>query len=103
MRRKATRQKSQPFISISVALSLLVIWLLSGCAMPQNHLQTKPVRSVQIPPLPSYARQPTTPSVCWPTCLDALTHERESWQTWLNSGALPAELVNVPTTKPAKP
>ena len=103
MQRKPMPQKSPPFVSISNALVLLVIWLLSGCAMLQKPLLTEPVRSVQIPPLPSYARQPTTPSVCLPTCLDALTQERESWQTWLNSGALPAELAKENTTLSKKP
>ena len=103
MRKKPMPPKSKPFISIGTALVIVLLWSLAGCKTPPAPLPPAPVRSVQIPPLPSYARQPTTPSVCWPTCLDALTHERESWQTWLNSGALPAELVNVPTTKPAKP
>ena len=102
MRKTPTPKKSPPFISTWTVLALLAVWLLSSCATPPQPLPSEPVRSVQLPPLPTFARQPATPSVCWPTCLDALTTERKNWLTWLNNGALPAELVNGSTTKHEK-
>lgn len=99
MRKKPMSKKSPPFITIWTALVVVLLWSLGGCKTLPAPLPPAPVRSVQIPPLPSYARQPTTPSVCFPTCLDALTQERESWQTLLNSGALPAEPANGDTKR----
>lgn len=101
MRRKTMPKKSKPFISISTALALLAVWLLSGCVTPQPPLPPEPVRSVQIPPLPKYARQPETPSMCLPTCLDALTNERAYWQTLLTGDTSLAAPASARTTPPA--
>jgi len=102
MRRKTMPKKSPPFISISTVLALLAVWLLSGCVTPPKPLPSAPVRSVQIPPLPTFARQPATPSACLPTCLDALTNERAYWQTLLTGDTSPAVPVSASTTPPAK-
>lgn len=102
MHKKPMAKKSPPFVSIWTALVLVLLWSLAGCETQPQQLPSAPVRSVQIPPLPQYARQPQTPSVCWPTCLDALTIERKNWLQWLNNGALPEELANGSTTKPEK-
>ena len=103
MPRKPTPKKSPPFISASTVLLLLAVWLLSGCAAPPKPLPSEPVRSVQLPPLPTFARQPATPSECLPTCLDALTSERAYWQTLLTSDTSPAAPASAITTPPAKP
>lgn len=102
MRRKTMPKKSKPFISISTVLALLAVWLLSGCVTPQPPLPPEPVRSVQLPPLPTFARQPATPSECLPTCSDALTSERAYWQTLLTGDTSPAAPASASTTKPAK-
>lgn len=98
MRKTPTPKKSPPFISASTVLLLLAVWLLSGCETPPKPLPSAPVRSVQIPPLPTWARQPATPSECLPTCLDALTRERESWQTLLTGATLPGAPASASTT-----
>ncbi len=102
MRRKNMQKKSKPFISISTVLALLAVWLLSGCVTPQPPLPPGPVSSVQLPPLPTFARQPETPSECLPTCLDALTSERAYWQTLLTGDTLPAAPASASTTPPAR-
>lgn len=102
MRRKNMQKKSKPFISIWTVLALLAVWLLSGCVTPQPPLPPEPVRSVQLPPLPTFARQPEIPSECWPTCWDALTSERQSWLKSLTSDTSPAAPASASTTPPAK-
>lgn len=102
MRKKNTAKKQKPFISLWTVLAMIAVWLLTGCGTPLPALSPKPVQSVQLPPLPSWARQPTTPSECLPTCLDGLTRERGYWQTLLNSGTLPAEPASESTTPPVK-
>lgn len=102
MRKTPTPKKSPPFSTIATVLALLAVWLLSGCVTPQPPLPPEPVRSVQLPPLPTFARQPATPSECLPTCLDALTSERESWQTLLTGDTLPAAPASASTTAPAR-
>lgn len=102
MPRKPTPKKSPPFISASTVLLLLAVWLLSGCKTPPPPLPSEPVRSVQLPPLPTFARQPEIPSECWPTCLDALTSERAYWQTLLTGDTSPAAPASASTTAPAK-
>lgn len=102
MRKTPMPKKSPPFIWTWPALALLAVWLLSGCAAPPPPLPSEPVRSVQLPPLPTFARQPETPSECWPTCLDALTSARESWQTLLTGDTSPAAPANSSTTAPGK-
>lgn len=103
MRKTPTPKKSPPFVSISTVLVIVLLWSLAGCVTPQPPLPPEPVRSVQIPPLPTWARQPATPSVCLPTCLDALTRERENWQTLLTGDTSPAAPASASTTQPAKP
>ena len=102
MPRKSMPRKSPPFISISTVLVLLTVWLISGCVTPQPPLPPEPVRSVQLPPLPTFARQPETPSECLPTCLDGLTKERAYWQTLLTGEASPAAPASASTTRPGK-
>ena len=103
MRPKNTDKKLPLSASLWLLLTLALALLLPGCAAPPKPLPTAPVRSVQIPALPSYARQPTTPSACWQTCLDALTSERELWHESLTTGVSPGVPVSGSTTKPAKP
>ena len=102
MRKTPTPKKSPPFISTWTVLALLAVWLLSGCVTPQPPLPPEPVRSVQPPPLPTFARQPEIPSECWPTCLDALTSERAYWQTLLTGATSPDAPASASTTPPAK-
>lgn len=102
MRKTPTPKKSPPFISTWTVLALLAVWLLSGCVTPQPPLPPEPVRSVQLPPLPTFARQPEIPSECWPTCWDALTSERQSWLRSLTSDTSPAAPASASTTPPAK-
>ena len=102
MRKTPTPKKSPPFVSLSTALVIVLLWSLAGCVTQPPAQQAEPVRSVQIPPLPTWARQPATPSVCLPTCLDALTSERESWQNLLTGDTLPAAPASSSTTPPAR-
>ena len=102
MPRKPMPRKSKPFISIWTALALVLLWSLAGCETPPAPPSSKPVPSVQLPPLPSYARQPQTPLECSPTCLDALTSERAYWQTLLTGDTSPAAPASASTTPPAK-
>lgn len=102
MRKTPTPRKSPPFISTWTALALLAVWLLSGCETPRPPLPPEPVRSVQLPPLPTFARQPEIPSECSPTCLDGLTSERAYWQTLLTGEASPAAPASASTTPPEK-
>lgn len=103
MPKKPTAEKSPPFVSIRTVLAIVLLWSLAGCVTPQPPLPPEPVRSVQIPSLPTWARQPVTPSECLPTCLDALTRERENWQTLLTGATSPDEPASASTTPPAKP
>ena len=102
MRKMPTPRKSPPFVSIWTVLWIVLAWSLFGCATPPQPLPSEPVRSVQLPPLPTFARQPATPSECLPTCLDGLTSERAYWQTLLTADTSPAAPVNVSTTPPVK-
>lgn len=102
MHKKPTAKKSPPFVSISTALVIVLLWNLAGCVTQPPALPPEPVRSVQIPPLPTWARQPVTPSECLPTCSDALTRERENWQTLLTGDTLPAAPASASTTPPVK-
>ena len=102
MPKKSTPQKPKPFISLWTALAIVLLFSLSGCGTRSTPLPGVPVMGVQLPPLPTYARQPTTPLECLPTCLDALMKERESWLTLLTDEALPGAHVNAPTTMPVR-
>ena len=101
MPNKPTPPKSRPFLSSVTLLVLLVVWSLIGCATPPAPLPSLPVKSVQIPPLPGYARQPPLPPECLPTCESALTKERESWLSLLQTLTWPDAPANANTTKPA--
>ena len=79
MPKKHTPSKSRPFVPSLTLLVIVLVWSLVGCATPPAPMPSAPVRSVQMPPLPSYARQPPTPSTCLPTCSAALNSERQSW------------------------
>ena len=99
MPKTKTPSKPRPFLPLWTALALLLLWLISGCATQPQTLQPSLVRGVQLPPLPAVARQGATPSVCLPTCLDALTSERESWLILLTPGTSQAAPVNGPTMR----
>ena len=103
MRKKPMPKKSPPFMSIGTVIVLLLVLWLSGCATPPAPLPPLPVKSVQIPALPSYARQPAPPPECLPTCESGLTKERESWLNLLQTLIWPAEPASVSTTAPAQP
>lgn len=102
MRKTPTPKKSPPFISTWTALALLAVWLLIGCETPPPPLPSEPVRSVQLPPLPTFARQPEIQSACSPTCWDALTSERQSWLKSLTDATSLAEPASANTTAPEK-
>ena len=62
--------------------ALLPPLLLTACASdsPLSPVPQAPVlvsRQIQIPALPESAQQPTPPPECLPTCLQALTRDRE--------------------------
>ena len=103
MRKKPTPENSPPFISIVTVIALLVLLWLTGCATPPAPPPSLPVKSVQIPPLPSYARQPPMPPECLPSCESALTTERESWHGLLMTLTLPGLPANVDMTRRVKP
>lgn len=75
-------------------LLLLLLLASAGCATPLQPLPSRPVQPVRLPALPPEARQLPTPPDCLPTCLDALTQERDGWLKLLTPpapGALPAK------------
>ena len=103
MPKTKTPNKPKPFLSPWTMLAILLLLLTSGCVTQPKTLPPSPVRGVQLPPLPATARQATTPSVCSPTCSDALTKERESWRQSLTKAASVGSPASAPTTPPAKP
>jgi hypothetical protein len=68
---------------------LPLVLLLAACATPQTSSQPdwQQVKPAAIPALPEQARQLPPPPSCSPTCLSALTKERESWRRLLTSPA----------------
>ena len=88
--------------------ALLPLLLLTACA---SGSQLSPVpqapvlvsKQIQIPALPESAQQPTPPPECSPTCLQALTIERERWLSLLTPPKAPALPASGPTGAPAKP
>lgn len=96
--------KKPPAYSMLLALLALLLMLpLAACETQPLQPSPAAVRSVQLPPLPAFARQPTIPSECLPSCLDGLTRERTFWQTLLIGDTSPAEPASESTTPPAKP
>lgn len=75
-------------------LALLLNAMLSGCASTPTYL---PVAGPVLPPLPAEAHQPPTPSMCLPTCSDALTTERKLWLPTPTKPALPGSPASAPT------
>ena len=74
---------------------LLLALLLPACA---SNLPTTASVPAAIPPLPGEARQPKTPSFCYPNCSQGLTRERESWRSSLTaptSQDVPAKLPTI--------
>ena len=63
----------------------LIVLLLTACAgTSTNSLgNSQLVKPATIPVLPMQAKQLPAPPWCLPTCLSALTKERESWQKLL--------------------
>ncbi len=60
------------------AMLLVLVLSAAGCSSaPTRWLAPQ---QVAIPPLPSEARQGPTPSICSPTCSDALASELKSLQ-----------------------
>lgn len=81
-----------------LTLSLLV----TSCA---PHYQTssaslQPVKPAGFQPLPQQARQEPKPPFCLPTCLTALTSERENWRNMLTGQELPVRHANASITQP---
>ena len=103
MPKKPTEKKLPAFVRTSTVLVLLALLWLAGCATPPMQPPSAPVRSVQIPPLPSYARQPPLPPECLPSCESRLTTMRESWLNSLQTPTWPGSPANAATTKPEKP
>ena len=98
MPKKDTPNKRRPFISIWTALAIVLLWSLAGCKTPPKPQPGAPVSSVQLPPLPIWARQPATPLECSPTCLDGLTTERSYWRSLLTGGTSQAGPASESTT-----
>ena len=100
MPNKPMPQKPRPFVLLLSVLVMMAIGLLAGCSVQPKPLPSTPVQGVRLPPLPSYAKQPTTPPECLPTCWDSLTKEREYWLTLLKGEASPEGLANGSTMRP---
>lgn len=79
------------------ALALLTL-LAASCSPVLQPSPTLPADPA-IPPLSPLARQPAIPSFCLPTCLDALTKERESWRSTLTPRELQDKPANATTTR----
>ena len=75
---------------------LLLALLLPACA---SNLPTTASVPAAIPPLPGEARQPKTPSFCYPTCSQGLTRERESWQSSLTAPTSQGAPAKLPTIR----
>ena len=75
---------------------LLLALLLPACA---SSLPTTASVPAAIPPLPGEARQPKTPSFCFPTCSQGLTRERESWQSSLTAPTSQDAPAKLPTIR----
>lgn len=74
---------------------LLLALLLPACA---SNFPTTASVPAAVPPLPGEARQPKTPSICFPTCSQGLTRERGIWQSSLTapmSQDAPAKLPTI--------
>jgi hypothetical protein len=102
MASNAMEKKSKSYVWLLIGVVLLAAMWLSGCGTQQAMPQSVPVRSVQIPALASYAKQPVTPSECLPTCYEGLTRERIFWQESLTTGTLQAVPANASTVTPTK-
>ena len=75
---------------------LLLALLLPACA---SNLPNSASVPAAIPPLPGEARQPKTPSFCYPTCSQGLTRERESWQSSLTAPTSQDAPAKLPTIR----
>ncbi len=73
-----------------LALPLL---LQIGCATKSVHY------SPSVPPLPQEARQPETPAVCSPSCLERLRLDYESLRGSLMSAEPPGMPASGPTNR----
>lgn len=80
-------------------LLVMLTMLLQACASKSPPVSPPAVDPPRVPTLPSEARQPTTPSICSPTCSGALTIEREVWRRKLIDGASPVPPAS-PRTNP---
>lgn len=80
---------------LSMALSVLLPMLVSGCATPSPPSVVVPSARV---PLPGEARQPTPPSECLPTCSEGLTRLRIELLDSLTKPTSPG----TPASKPPK-
>lgn len=69
---------------------------LSACSSMPTFVATPPPST---PPLPKEARQPETPSLCSPSCLEGLMRERKTWRESLTSAALPASPASGPMAR----
>ncbi|EJN17255.1 hypothetical protein PMI36_05589 [Pseudomonas sp. GM79] len=62
-------------------LRLPLLLLMAGLAACSSKSPTSlPVESPVLPRLPAEARQEPTLQFCLPTCVEALTKQREAWQ-----------------------
>ena len=75
---------------------LLLALLLPACA--SNSPTTASVPAA-IPPLPGEARQPKTPSFCYPTCSQGLTRERGIWRSSLTAPTSQDAPAKLPTIR----
>ena len=75
---------------------LLLALLLPACA--SNSPTTVPATPA-VPPLPGEARQPKTPSFCYPNCSQGLTRERESWRSSLTAPTSQDAPAKLPTIR----
>ena len=75
---------------------LLLALLLPACA---SSLPTTASVPAVVPPLPGEARQPKTPSFCYPTCSQGLTRERGIWQSSLTAPTSQDAPAKLPTIR----
>lgn len=99
MQLRKPRPKQTPFVSNWAVIAMLLVLLLSGCAMQQQQPPSVPISSVRLQPLPQSARQGNPPPESLPTFSAWLTKQRDVWQKLLTETAWPASSANSSTNQ----
>ena len=91
----------KPPLLLLLLAALALMWLATGCSASLPNTSPSTVKPPRLAPLPARARQTPPPSICLPTCTDALTSERENSRQLLTKPEPVAPPASAPTTKPA--